>query len=88
MVLGPITLFAIYIVIWWLVLFVILPLGMHQGAQPRPEDGGDWGAPAAPNLNLRKKFITTTWVAAIVWLGVAAIIQFQLIPLPDLPSFE
>ena len=84
MFVGPITLFAIYIVIWWLVLFTILPLGMNQGAQERPTDGSDWGAPA--QTNLKRKFITTTWVAAIVWLVLILVIQFQLIPLPDLPS--
>lgn len=84
MVVGPITLFAIYIIIWWVVLFTILPLGMNQGDQERPTDGGDWGAP--PSTNLKRKFITTTWVAAIVWVVLILILQFHLIPLPDLPS--
>jgi predicted secreted protein len=50
---GPITLVAIYIIIWWVVLFTILPLGMNQGAQERPTDGSDWGAPPAPNTSCR-----------------------------------
>lgn len=87
MFVGPITLFAIYIIIWWVVLFVVLPLGMNQGAQERPTDGGDWGAPQAPP-NLKKKFLTTTWIAAIVWVVVILVIQFQLIPLPNLPSVQ
>lgn len=78
---GPLTLAAIYIIIWWVVLFTILPLGMNQGAQTRPEDGGDWGAPQRPNL--KRKFITTTWVAAIVWVILILAIQFQMIPLPE-----
>lgn len=84
MVVGPLTLIAIYIIIWWVVLFAVLPLGMNQGAQERPTDGGDWGAPQAPNL--KRKFLTTTWIAAIVWVVIILVIQFQLIPLPDLPS--
>lgn len=84
MVVGPLTLVAIYIIIWWVVLFAVLPLGMNQGAQERPTDGGDWGAPQTPNL--KRKFLTTTWVAAIVWIVIILVIQFQLIPLPDLPS--
>lgn len=83
---GPITMAAIYIIIWWVVLFVVLPLGMNQGAQERPTDGGDWGAPQAPNL--KKKFLTTTWIAAVVWVVVILVIQFQLIPLPNLPSVQ
>ncbi|MBN8552750.1 MAG: DUF1467 family protein [Caulobacterales bacterium] len=84
MFVGPITLFAIYIVIWWVVLFVILPLGMSQGPRDRPTDGADWGAP--PVTNLKRKFFTTTWVAALVWIALVLVVQFQLIPLPDLPS--
>lgn len=84
MFVGPITLLAIYIIVWWVVLFVVLPLGMNQGERERPTDGSDWGAPARPDL--KRKFITTTWVAAIVWLVLVLVIQFQLIPLPDLPS--
>ena len=78
---GPLTLAAIYIIIWWVVLFTILPIGMNQGAQGRPTDGGDWGAPARPDL--KRKFITTTWVAAIVWLVLVLALQYQLIPLPE-----
>lgn len=80
---GWLTLTAIYIIVWWVVLFVVLPLGMNQGSQARPEDGGDWGAPQRPNL--KRKFITTTWVSAIVWAVLILAIQFQIIPLPDVP---
>lgn len=80
---GWLTLTAIYIIVWWVVLFIVLPLGMNQGSQARPEDGGDWGAPQRPNL--RRKFITTTWVSAIVWAVLILAIQFQIIPLPDVP---
>ena len=80
---GWLTLTAIDIIVWWVVLFVVLPLGMNQGSQARPEDGGDWGAPQRPNL--KRKFITTTWVSAIVWAVLILAIQFQIIPLPDVP---
>ncbi|WP_296819844.1 DUF1467 family protein [Brevundimonas sp.] len=79
---GPITLAAIYIICWWVVLFVVLPIGMNQGARERPQDGGDWGAPDRPNL--KRKFITTTWIAAIVWLVVVGIIFSGVITLPDM----
>ena len=68
MPIGPVTMLAIYIVCWWVVLFAILPLGMSQGAQERPDDGGQWGAPLQPNL--KRKFFTTSWVAVTVPLAV------------------
>ena len=82
MPIGPVTMLAIYIVCWWVVLFAVLPLGMTQGAQERPTDGAQWGAPAQPNL--KRKFITTTWIAAIVWLVVVGIIFSGVITLPDM----
>jgi predicted secreted protein len=66
------------------VLFVILPLGIRthaeEGSEPFP--GADAGAPANPNM--KRKFVTTTWVAAIVLAVVFVVVEFGLIPLPNL----
>ncbi len=85
MPIGPLTMFAIYIVCWWVVLFAVLPLGMNQRDQERPEDGGQWGAPSDPQL--KRKFITTTWVSAIVWGVVMLLIFTGWMPLPDAGDF-
>ena len=84
MPIGPITMLAIYIICWWVVLFAILPLGMNQQAQEKPDDGAQWGAPRNPQL--KKKFITTTWVSAIVWVLVMVLIFTGWLPLPDFSS--
>ena len=72
MQLGVVTLAAIYVVVWWVVLFAVLPLGArsHHEAGIDLKDGGDPGAPVAHNL--KRKAVTTTWVAALVWLVVVA----------------
>ncbi|WP_091739430.1 DUF1467 family protein [Phenylobacterium immobile] len=82
---GVLTGFAIYLTVWWTVLFVVLPLGTvtHAEADIRLTDGSDPGSPVNPNL--KKKFITTTWVSALVWLMIWAVIHFHLINLSDLP---
>ncbi len=79
---GPVTMLAVYIVCWWVVLFAILPLGMNQSNQERPTDGAQWGAPVQPNL--KKKFLTTTWVAALVWALIMALVWIGWMPLPEL----
>ncbi len=73
---------AIYLTIWWTALFAILPLGVRSYAEEgKPVPGG--GDPSAPvNPNLRRKFITTTWVAAILWAALWAILHFHLVKLP------
>ncbi|RZJ18572.1 MAG: DUF1467 family protein, partial [Brevundimonas sp.] len=72
MPIGPLTMFAIYIVCWWVVLFAVLPLGMSKQTETPPTDGSQWGAPADPQL--KKKFITTTWVSVIVWAFVILLV--------------
>lgn len=84
MPIGPATMIAIYIVCWWVVLFAVLPLGMSQTGQAPPTGGADWGAPANPNI--KRKFITTTWVSAIVWAIVMIVIYADLMPLPIIPG--
>lgn len=82
MPIGPFTMTAIYITVWWTVLFVVLPLGMNQRDQAQPTDGAQWGAPENPRL--KKKFITTTWVAALVWVFIMVLVYIGWMPLPNL----
>ena len=82
MPIGLFTMFAIYVICWWTILFTVLPLGMNQEGQEKPTDGAQWGAPADPQL--KRKFITTTWVSALLWLFVMALVYIGWMPLPDL----
>ncbi|HQT54951.1 MAG: DUF1467 family protein [Phenylobacterium sp.] len=77
---------AIYFTIWWVVLFAVLPLGTisHAEAGINKGDGGDPAAPVDPKI--KKKFITTTWVSAIVFVALWLLLRFNVIPLPSLPS--
>ena len=78
--------FAIYLTIWWTALFAILPLGTKSYAESGIEvkDGGDPGAPVNPNL--KRKFITTTWVSAILWAALWLVLKLHLVTLPQMPS--
>jgi len=78
MQLGAVTLVAIYLVVWWVVLFAVLPLGAqsHHEAGIDLKDGGDPGAPVVHNL--KRKLATTTWVAAIVWVVVVIAAEIAL----------
>jgi predicted secreted protein len=82
---GPITALSIFLVTWWVVLFTILPLGVTSHAEAGVDrgDGGDPGAPVEPKL--KRKFITTTIVSAVIWTVIMLCLQFKLIPLPNVP---
>jgi predicted secreted protein len=61
---------AIYFLIWWIVLFAVLPWGVHaQDDAGAP--GTDPGAPRVPRL--LAKLLWTTVVAAVVW-GLSAVV--------------
>jgi predicted secreted protein len=83
---GPITGIAIYLTIWWTVLFAVLPLGVtsHAEAGVDKGDGGDPGAPVDPKL--KKKFLTTTWISAVLFAILWTVIKLHLVTLPPLPS--
>jgi predicted secreted protein len=55
----------VYLVIWWTVLFAVLPLGVRRAENPGK--GQERGAPERPEL-LRKAIITSA-VAAVLWLA-------------------
>ncbi len=64
---NPLTVVAIYLTIWWTVLFAVLPLGARSHAEDgrAVPGGGEPGSPVVPNM--KRKLITTTWVSAIVF---------------------
>lgn len=83
---GPFTSVAIFLTIWWTVLFAVLPIGVtsHAEAGIDKGDGGDPGAPVDPKL--KKKFLTTTWISVVVFAAIWAIVKFGLVTLPELPA--
>jgi predicted secreted protein len=63
---------AVYVMIWWTVIFAVLPIGAHPDSRPDPRSG--WrGAPATPAL--WKKALVTTAVAAVLWVVVWWVVQ-------------
>jgi predicted secreted protein len=81
---GVATGIAVYLTLWWTVLFAVLPLGVQSHAEAGIDkgDGGDPGAPVDPKL--KRKFITTTWVSGLIFAVFWTVVHFRLIDLPRL----
>jgi predicted secreted protein len=63
---------ALYFVIWWILLFAVLPFGVRSQAEAGDVvRGSEPGAPALPAL--REKAIWTTLAASVVLVVVAAV---------------
>jgi predicted secreted protein len=57
---------ALYFIIWWTLLFAVLPFGVRS--QQEMNDvvpGSEPGAPARPQLG--RKILANTLVSAVVW---------------------
>ena len=67
-----ITSIIVYLLIWWTVIFTILPYGNAPDA--KVQSGHATSAPANPRL--KKKFIITTLVSFVIWSIFAVAIHY------------
>jgi predicted secreted protein len=72
---GLVTSFAVFFVIWWLVLFTILPIGIRgQWEDNDTVEGTEPGAPTKSNI--LRKFALTTIVASVVFVLFRVLLAF------------
>ena len=66
---------AVYVCIWWVVVFAVLPWGVQR--QENPEPCHDPGAPRVTHL--KRKLIITTLITFVIWgIGVFLIMHYHL----------
>jgi predicted secreted protein len=72
---DPIMGVAIYIVLWWLSLFMVLPIGVQslQEGGVKNAEGHDTGAPVAANL--KKKLVWACGLAAVLWVVTYVVLE-------------
>jgi predicted secreted protein len=77
---------AIYLLIWWVLLFAMLPIGVRtQSDEGEVTPGTAESAPLAPRLLL--KMLATTVISGIVFAAVYAVMELHVISLDDIPFF-
>ena len=70
---SPFSAFVVYLMIWWVTLFGVLPLGVRgQAEEGDVVNGSEPGAPVQSNI--KRKAIITTIIATIIWVIVCGII--------------
>jgi len=84
---GIATGIAVFLTIWWTILFAILPLGgkthWSEGIE-RPVKGMDWGSPI--ETHLKKKFLLCTAVTTVLFVLLLICLHFHWITLPTFPG--
>ncbi len=81
---------AIYLVIWWVVLFAMLPIGVRtQAEEGEITPGTAESAPQRPRM--LPKILATTVVSSVIFAFVYAVVVHHIITLdqiPFLPRYE
>ena len=67
----------VFVMIWWLVLFMVLPWGVKRTEAPEP--GHDSGAPVNPMM--WRKVLITTLIAAVLWGAAYWLIDSEMLTL-------
>ena len=64
----------IYVCIWWIVFFSVLPIGIVSGSEKYKKrlKGNDPGAPKNPRIGM--KFILTTFITTLLFIGIYYIV--------------
>lgn len=58
----------VFLLIWWLTIFAVLPFGIKRDKTGRPNDP-----------KLKQKFLATTALSVLIWLLVYALIEADII---------
>jgi predicted secreted protein len=68
----------IYIIIWWIVFFTILPIDVNRQKSIKI-DGEDAGSPENPKM--LKKFIFCTAISSVIFLIIYLLIKYEYLNL-------
>ena len=73
----------IYVMIWWIVFFSVLPVGIQSNKETFKDniEGIDPGAPKNPKIG--KKFLITTLITTIIFLVIYYLVKFDLLNLRE-----
>jgi len=80
------TAIAIYFVLWWVVLFAVLPWGVRsQSESGAVEPGTDPGAPTLPRI--LRKLVWTTIASAVVFAAGLLLFRYRVVTLDSLAAW-
>jgi len=73
----------VYVLIWWIIFFSVLPIGIQSNKEKFREkiEGVDPGAPNNPKI--ARKFLITTIITSIIFIVIYYLVQFDLLNLRD-----
>ncbi|MGH6948958.1 MAG: DUF1467 family protein [Kiloniellales bacterium] len=67
----------LYTIVWWVVIFAVLPWGVRREENPQP--GHADGAPKNPML--ARKIAITSAISAVIWVAIYLVVLYDLFPI-------
>ena len=73
----------VFVLIWWMIFFSVLPVGIRSKKEKFKEgiDGIDPGAPNNPKIG--KKFLITTIITSLIFSVIYYLVKFNLLNLRE-----
>ena len=73
----------VYVLIWWIIFFSVLPIGIQSNKEKFNEriGGMDPGAPNNPKIG--KKFLITTIITSLIFIVIYYLVKFDLLNLRE-----
>ncbi|MBX2834153.1 MAG: DUF1467 family protein [Micavibrio sp.] len=70
---GLVSGITVFFLVWWTALFTVLPFSLKRDETGKPDDPQLW-----------RKFVFTTVLSVVIWLGIYALIEMNVISFHDL----
>ena len=80
---SPTGLAIIYIIIWWIVFFALLPIDVNREKKGNIR-GIDAGAPENPKII--KKFVYSTLITSIIFIIIFLLVKYEYLNIRNLIS--
>ena len=73
----------VYVLIWWMIFFSVLPVGIQSNKEKFKERVGgiDPGAPNNPKIV--EKFLITTVITSVIFIAIYYLVEFNLLNLRE-----
>ena len=74
----------VYVMIWWIIFFSVLPIGIQSNKEVFKEKIGGMDPGAPKNPKIVKKFLITTLITSIIFAVIYYLVQFDLLNLREI----
>ena len=73
----------VYVMIWWIIFFSVLPIGIQSNKEVFKEKIGGMDPGAPKNPKIAKKFLITTLITSIIFIVIYYLVENDFLNLRE-----